>query len=171
MFQKLGDFAFVTQTTKTLLLFAFYNGCCIFESSLNLKCPLTDPVTLITGFLFMTKLTKEYREYLKSREWAEFRAHIIKQRGRKCEKCGETKGAIHAHHLTYERIFVELESDIQLLCKNCHDKAHGKNNKPIKSKAKKKPKKKSKRNYEALSAQEQLIEDRRKRLKKEGRLR
>ena len=70
----------------------------------------------------------EYVEFINSQKWKSFRAGIIKERGRKCEKCGETKGEIHAHHLTYERFMNELPEDIQLLCKACHMAVHNRRN-------------------------------------------
>lgn len=69
---------------------------------------------------------KSYNQYIsKSENWKSFRQSIIDTRGRKCEKCGETKGAIDCHHLTYERLFNEIPSDVMLLCRSCHKKEHG----------------------------------------------
>ena len=74
------------------------------------------------------KKRNDYLEFINSQKWKSFRAGIIKERGRKCEKCGETKGEIHAHHLTYERFMNELPEDIQLLCKACHMAVHNRRN-------------------------------------------
>ena len=65
-----------------------------------------------------------YNSYINSAQWYAFRKGILDKRGRKCERCGQTEGEIHAHHLTYERFTNELESDILLLCKKCHKKEH-----------------------------------------------
>lgn len=75
------------------------------------------------------KRRNEYLEYLNSDKWRAFRLGIMKERGRKCEKCGQDKGEIHAHHLTYERFMNELPEDIQLLCKPCHMAVHNRRNK------------------------------------------
>lgn len=115
----------------------------------------------------MDKRKEDYIKYLKSREWIEFRANIIKKRGKACEKCGKTNCIIHAHHLTYERIFVELESDIQLLCEECHKKIHNKKTKHKKPKSKKRNNKKS---VLSLSPKEQALQQRRNKLKREGKL-
>lgn len=37
--------------------------------------------------------------------------------------CGSKKD-IHVHHLTYERMGHELDSDLMVLCEVCHDKVH-----------------------------------------------
>lgn len=92
-----------------------------------------------------------YEQYMKSVEWKNLRMSIYAKRGRKCEKCGQDKGEIHAHHLTYERFTKELEEDIMLLCRPCHEKEHGRkfNNsaKPKKDKRPKRPKRKQDKGF------------------------
>lgn len=75
------------------------------------------------------KRRKVYSKYIHSEEWKDFRLSIIRVRGYRCEKCGETEGIIHAHHLTYERFMKEIPSDIMLLCIPCHNDVHRKPNK------------------------------------------
>lgn len=69
---------------------------------------------------------ERYNNYLKSTLWRNFRNKIKRKRGNKCEICGisgnETQ--LHGHHLNYDRLFNELETDIQILCETCHDKQH-----------------------------------------------
>lgn len=65
----------------------------------------------------------KYRDYIKSHWWKAKRNHILKKRGRKCEKCRSTK-RIQVHHLTYERLGRELDSDLQVLCRSCHMLEH-----------------------------------------------
>ena len=106
----------------------------------------------------------KYLEYINSNEWKSFRNGIISKRGRKCEKCGQTEGEIHAHHLTYERFMNELETDIQLLCRVCHMRVHSKKEtkKKIKRdnpKPKKKPKPKPKNGF-LLTPKEKEIQQR-----------
>lgn len=117
------------------------------------------------------KRKEEYHKYLKSAEWIEFRASIIKKRGKVCEKCGATSN-IQAHHLTYERIFVELETDIQLLCVDCHSAIHNKKRKKAKEKAKlrAKVKKKPKVKQKIKQAFTSPLEEKRKKLMADGKL-
>ncbi|MFM2203240.1 MAG: hypothetical protein RLZZ605_204 [Bacteroidota bacterium] len=80
---------------------------------------------------------KKYNDYLKSYKWKLFRKSILEERNYTCERCGlkPEQKLLHIHHKTYERIFNELPSDLELVCKNCHSKIH-KNKKIKKSKAK-----------------------------------
>jgi hypothetical protein len=64
-----------------------------------------------------------YENYLHSAEWITLRTRIVEKRGAWCEQCGST-GRIELHHLTYERLGHELESDVRLLCFDCHRAAH-----------------------------------------------
>lgn len=66
---------------------------------------------------------QEYCKYIKSKEWAKVRQLILKQR-KVCEKCG-TKSRLHIHHLTYVRLGKELPEDLVVLCRPCHEIAHG----------------------------------------------
>jgi 5-methylcytosine-specific restriction endonuclease McrA len=78
------------------------------------------------GFKF-----EEYDKYLETPYWQSFRrSAFAKQRqrlGRNCrERCPknglETK--LDVHHLTYERLGNEKIEDVQIVCKECHDKIH-----------------------------------------------
>ena len=68
-------------------------------------------------------MTKDYKEYLKSEKWQKIRKTAFSQRGKKCEVCQSVK-SLHIHHLTYDRIFNESLSDLQILCRKCHEKVH-----------------------------------------------
>lgn len=65
-----------------------------------------------------------YSHYLKSAAWLEFRASVIKERGRRCERCGQKSGVMQVHHLTYDRVGHELPMDVVILCVPCHEDAH-----------------------------------------------
>jgi hypothetical protein len=67
---------------------------------------------------------QQYNQYMKSDEWREFRKRIIRERGHACERCGQTRGEMHLHHLTYVRFMRELPQDVQLVCLACHKKEH-----------------------------------------------
>lgn len=64
-----------------------------------------------------------YREeYLTSQHWKSLRESKL-QRNPSCEKCG-SRQRLDVHHLRYRNIFdVEL-SDLQTLCRLCHDAIH-----------------------------------------------
>lgn len=66
-----------------------------------------------------------YQFYLNSPQWLRFRKRIVIERGSRCEKCFSTCGILHVHHLTYERVCMERETDVVVLCVPCHEKAHG----------------------------------------------
>lgn len=68
---------------------------------------------------------KQYKVYLKSKEWKVKRqAAILYYHGR-CRKCRSTKN-IEVHHKTYRNIFHESLEDLQLLCNKCHRAYHRK---------------------------------------------
>ena len=68
---------------------------------------------------------KTYQDFLLSDIWVEKRDYVIKLRGC-CEECESTKN-LNVHHLTYERVGNEKGKDLKVLCRDCHDKVHNKN--------------------------------------------
>lgn len=72
----------------------------------------------------------DYQSYIRSREW-ETRAIEAKRRaGWRCQECGKRfevgeRHKLHAHHLTYDRLYRELRQDVKVLCQDCHKRAHG----------------------------------------------
>ena len=64
-----------------------------------------------------------YIEYINSAEWRAFRKTVIEVRGSICERCG-SEGSVDVHHLTYERLMLELPEDVKLLCRDCHKLEH-----------------------------------------------
>lgn len=73
-------------------------------------------------------ISSKYYKYLKSVKWKKLRLRLFKSRGRKCERCGETK-RLHVHHKTYIRIFKEHLKDLEVLCHTCHRSEHKLNKK------------------------------------------
>ena len=67
---------------------------------------------------------EEYQEYLKSEHWRKTRARKLEESGNCCEKC-PAKHMLSVHHLTYERLWKELMTDLEVLCDVCHKTAHG----------------------------------------------
>lgn len=65
----------------------------------------------------------KYLEYLNSKKWKKKRLMALNHYGRKCDKCKAT-GSLDVHHLTYKRFGKELLSDLQILCRKCHDEVH-----------------------------------------------
>jgi len=68
-----------------------------------------------------------YHEYLNSGEWKHLKGLKIKQAKCICEGCLESYRVLEVHHLTYERIGMELLTDLAVYCIECHKKAHFKN--------------------------------------------
>ena len=67
----------------------------------------------------------KYDEYLQTPIWKQ-KAAIVKERDKHlCQMCLIEK-AVDVHHITYERIFNELTSDLISVCRSCHSKIHNK---------------------------------------------
>lgn len=64
----------------------------------------------------------EYRTYLDSVAWEKRRARMIAVAGHRCQSCGATTG-LEVHHLTYNRLGEERDSDLEVLCPPCHVRA------------------------------------------------
>lgn len=69
-------------------------------------------------------MNKQYRQYLQSDVWKAKRLQLYKLRGYKCERCDSIQ-QIDVHHKTYDNIFHEPMTDLELLCRVCHAKHHG----------------------------------------------
>lgn len=67
--------------------------------------------------------TKEYYEYIDSKEWELKRAQAFALYGRACQKCKKDK-KLHVHHMTYARFKKELMTDLAVLCNTCHYQYH-----------------------------------------------
>jgi hypothetical protein len=88
------------------------------------------------GTLYRLGFGREgYDKYLESSHWIEFRKGAFAAQRKRlgfncCEKCTEDKKQLPGvilvlHHLTYERLGCELLEDVLIVCKDCHDKIHG----------------------------------------------
>jgi 5-methylcytosine-specific restriction endonuclease McrA len=67
-----------------------------------------------------------YREYLQTPEWQDRRRAALTRADRRCQVCNRSNRALHVHHRTYERRGAELETDLTVLCDQCHALYHGK---------------------------------------------
>jgi len=63
---------------------------------------------------------QDYRERLKSPDWKERRKRMIRECGGGCERCFLITDKLELHHKTYERLWDELDSDLEVLCEKCH---------------------------------------------------
>lgn len=63
-----------------------------------------------------------YEKRIRSAQWKNMRADIARLRGNKCERCRRGP-PLELHHKTYERLGRELLSDLDLLCRVCHQAA------------------------------------------------
>ena len=68
---------------------------------------------------YQTKRQSEYQRYLQSQRWHTL-ARAVRMRAKgKCEICLRANGEECAH-LTYDRIFNELITDLLWVCKKCY---------------------------------------------------
>jgi 5-methylcytosine-specific restriction endonuclease McrA len=67
---------------------------------------------------------QDYWDVLKSERWKQLRADIISERKGRCEICGHLgRNRLHLHHKHYRTVGRETRGDVELLCKQCHEKA------------------------------------------------
>ncbi len=71
---------------------------------------------------------KDYSAYLSSNRWQAIRTRLIAIRGSCCAICDARDERINVHHRTYERFGDELDGDLILLCRACHDTIHQREN-------------------------------------------
>lgn len=64
----------------------------------------------------------EYRAYLQTEHWKSKRKEALSHYGCICSKCNNYGNDVH--HLTYERLWGERLSDLQVLCRDCHYAVH-----------------------------------------------
>lgn len=90
-----------------------------------------------------------YKEYINSPEWKDKREWIIEVKNSECELCKKKEKKIiklikiiekdgriwfneviqniislHVHHLNYDTLGNEGQEDVQVLCRECHEKIH-----------------------------------------------
>lgn len=72
----------------------------------------------------------DYNDFLSTPYWDGVRNYKIRKFKYQCQLCGK-KGILNVHHRTYERHGMEhmrkvADSDLIVLCKECHEKFHDK---------------------------------------------
>ncbi len=66
----------------------------------------------------------DYDDYLATEEWLERREAAKARCGQRCQLCGAERVELNVHHNTYKRLGAELETDLTVLCRNCHESFH-----------------------------------------------
>lgn len=69
------------------------------------------------------KYNKLYQDYLKTDKWKLISQTCKDLANNKCSKCESTK-ILQAHHLNYDNVGDEKQSDLQCLCTECHNIIH-----------------------------------------------
>jgi len=86
------------------------------------------PIESAEVFYFMVTKhdKKKYYSYLESKEWLTIRVELLYTRGCKCEKCKKDfePHKLQIHHITYDRLYNELPSDLLVVCGRCHMEIH-----------------------------------------------
>ncbi len=67
--------------------------------------------------------TMPYEEYLLTPEWQKKRWSALRWAGGRCEQC-QSRYKLHVHHRTYERRGQEKMGDLMVLCADCHETEH-----------------------------------------------
>lgn len=64
-----------------------------------------------------------YRRYLQSEHWKELSAAKLEDANFRCERC-HRRTQLEVHHLHYNSIGKERFTDLEVLCRACHQKHH-----------------------------------------------
>lgn len=62
--------------------------------------------------------------YYKTEHWINRREEMLEESDG-CEECNSHKN-LQVHHKHYNSLFKEKDSDLMVLCKNCHQELHNK---------------------------------------------
>lgn len=65
-----------------------------------------------------------YSDYLASKWWQSKRSQAHDRAQRRCQVCNSDTRYIDVHHRTYERLGREQDSDLTVLCRECHSLFH-----------------------------------------------
>ena len=78
-----------------------------------------------TGDLLITfPLQMTYEEYLQSDEWREKRERALELAGHRCRGCG-SPFCLEVYHKTHESIGREWIHELEVLCEDCREERHG----------------------------------------------
>ena len=84
---------------------------------------LQDEWDLLTNMPSKIKDKFEYLNYLQSDEWKALSSECKSLAKNQCSQCKSTSN-LECHHLTYDNLYLEKQSDLQCLCNECHTKIH-----------------------------------------------
>ena len=80
----------------------------------------------------MVYRSEEYQHLLQTPEWDNFRRKVLELHHYQCDECGMNDAPLHVHHKEYHRSkgsyivpWGYFFSEVAVLCKECHQKAHG----------------------------------------------
>lgn len=62
-----------------------------------------------------------YGEYLRTPHWKHLREDKVRAAGHRCQLCNRGSVTLNVHHRTYERLGEELDEDLTVLCRDCHN--------------------------------------------------
>lgn len=68
--------------------------------------------------------TMKYSLYLQTPEWRKRRLIMLHKAGHKCRVCNASNCTLNVHHRDYTRRGYELDSDLIVLCQECHTLFH-----------------------------------------------
>ena len=76
---------------------------------------------------------KKYRDYINSKERKEKRIKFFRKFRNKCQCCKQEflDKNLNLHHHTYDRLWKELDSDLVVVCIQCHHDIHFENSKKV----------------------------------------
>lgn len=66
------------------------------------------------------RYTQAYLNRIDSVEWKELKERLMREREGKCERCRRTNVVLELHHIHYETVGYERDTDLSLLCEICH---------------------------------------------------
>ena len=64
-----------------------------------------------------------YQQYLDSSWWKLRKRIFLNEQGKKCSFCS-SKNELDVHHLNYQNLGDERDSDLLVLCRRCHKDIH-----------------------------------------------
>ncbi|MBA3950431.1 MAG: hypothetical protein H0X57_00945 [Rubrobacter sp.] len=65
-----------------------------------------------------------YKDYLQTPHWKRKREDKVRAAGHRCQLCNRGSVTLNVHHRTYERLGEELDEDLTVLCRDCHNTFH-----------------------------------------------
>lgn len=88
----------------------------------------TDPLATedLTPEMLRAVAHSSYARYRHTKHWRKLKAAVAKRAAGCCERCGAKVTRLDTHHKTYERLGEELLTDLEGLCRGCHERHHGK---------------------------------------------